>query len=165
MPKQLARWGQILPGDIVSFRYNPLDETKKPRMQTILVLNPKFPKVLKSGEKKFYINGIKLEQSNIRLIKNLNQNWELLNKIGKVEIVDLKNEIYKVNIPKSYLSARGAKQRVLVRVMIGPFKELAQYRTYIWETAKVKGVFYEPIKLPKDKIKLMVEQQGLEDED
>ena len=48
MPKQLARWGQILPGDIVSFRYNPLDETKKPRMQTILVLNPKFPKVLKS---------------------------------------------------------------------------------------------------------------------
>ena len=165
MPKQQASWGGILPGDIVSFRYEPLDETKKPRMQTILVLNPKFPKKLKSGEKKFYINGIKLEQSNIRLLKNLNQNWKLLNKVGKVEIVDLKNEIYRVNIPTSYLSARGARQRVLVKVMIGPFKELAQYRTYIWKTAKTKGVFYEPIKLPKDKIKLMVEQQGLEDED
>ena len=88
-----------------------------------------------------------------------------MNKVGKVEIVDLKNEIYRVNIPTSYLSARGARQRVLVKVMIGPFKELAQYRTYIWKTAKTKGVFYEPIKLPKDKIKLMVEQQGLEDED
>ena len=135
MPKQQASWGGILPGDIVSFRYEPLDETKKPRMQTILVLNPKFPKKLKSGEKKFYINGIKLEQSNIRLSKNLNQNWKLLNKVGKVEIVDLKNEIYRVNIPTSYLSARGARQRVLVKVMIGPFKELAQYRTYIWKTA------------------------------
>ena len=165
MSKIPTSWGQVKPGDIVSFRYEPLDETKKPRMQTILVLNPKFPKKLKSGEKKFYINGIKLEQSNIRLIKNLNQNWKLLNKVGKVEIVDLKNEIYRVNIPTSYLSARGARQRVLVKVMIGPFKELAQYRTYIWKTAKTKGVFYEPIKLPKDKIKLMVEQQGLEDED
>ena len=59
MPKQIASWGEIVPGDIVSFRYEPLDKTKKPRMQTVLVLNPKFPKKLKSGEKKFYINGIK----------------------------------------------------------------------------------------------------------
>ena len=165
MPKQIASWGEIVPGDIVSFRYEPLDKTKKPRMQTVLVLNPKFPKKLKSGEKKFYINGIKLEQSNIRLLKNLNQNWKLLNKVGEVEIVDLKNEIYRVNIPKNKIGARGAKARVLVKVMIGPFKELAQYRTYIWKIAKTKGVFYEPIKLPKDEIKKMVEQQGLEDED
>jgi len=162
MPKQLASWGEIVPGDIISFRYKPLDETKKPRMQTVLVLNPKFPKKLKSGEKKFYINGIKLEQSNIRLIKNLNQNWKLLNKIGNVEIVDLKNEIYKVNIPKNKIGARGAKARVLVKVMIGPFKKLAQYRTYVWKIAKTKGVFYEPIKLPRDKIELMMEQQGIE---
>ena len=165
MPKTSASWNNIQAGDIISFRYQPSDKSKPIRTNTVLVLNPKFPKKLKSGEKKFYINGIKLEQSNIRLIKNLNQNWKLLNKVGKVEIVDLKNEIYRVNIPTSYLSARGARQRVLVKVMIGPFKELAQYRTYIWKTAKTKGVFYEPIKLPKDKIKLMVEQQGLEDED
>ena len=165
MPKQSASWNNIQAGDIISFRYQPSDKSRPIRTNTVLILNPKFPKKLKSGEKKFYINGIKLEQSNIRLLKNLNQNWKLLSKVRKVEIVDLKNEIYKVNIPKSYIGARGAKARVLVKVMIGPFKELAQYRTYIWKIAKTKGVFYEPIKLPKDEIKKMVEQQGLEDED
>jgi hypothetical protein len=43
--------------------------------------------------------------------------------------------------------------------------KLAQYRSYIWEVAKTKGVSLEPIKLPKDKIQLMMERQGIENED
>jgi hypothetical protein len=36
----------------------------------------------------------------------------------------------------------------------------AQFRTYDWDQVKKSAVFYEPIKLPKDKIKLLTEQRG-----
>ena len=165
MSKIPTSWGQVKPGDIVSFRYQSIDPTKKPRMQTVLILNPKFPNTLKDGTKKFYINGLKLEESNIRVLTSYGQTWRILDKIGDVEIVDLKNEIYKVNLPANLIGARGAKARVLKKLLVGGTGKLVKYRSYIWEIAKVKGVFLEPIKLPKDKIKLMMEQQGLEDED
>jgi len=162
MSKIAYSWGKVQPGDIVSFRYQPIDPTKKPRMQTVLILNPKFPNTLKDGTKKFYINGLKLEQSNIRVLTSFAQTWKVLNKIGDVEIVDLENEIYRVNLPANLIGARGAKQRVLKKLLMGGTGKLVRYRSYLWEIAKVKGVFLEPIKLPKDKIKLMKEQQGLE---
>ena len=68
MPKQQANWTNIDVGDIISFQYQPTKDKSKPvRTHTILVLNPKYPKVKKDGSKEFYVNGLKLEGSNISI--------------------------------------------------------------------------------------------------
>ena len=105
-----------------------------------------------------------LEESNIRVLTSYGQTWRLLESIGEVEIVDLENEIYKVNIPDNLVGTRGAKERVLRKLMVSSVGKLAQYRSYIWEVAKTKGVSLAPIKLPKDKVQLMMERQGIENE-
>ena len=112
MPKQMASWGEIVPGDIVSFRYEPLDETKKPRMQTVLVLNPKFPKKLKNGKKQFYINVLKLEESNRKVFMNTTQAWQLLKEMGWISIQSLKNEIYTIEIDHKFLVTYVAQENL-----------------------------------------------------
>jgi hypothetical protein len=101
VPKIGANWFKIKTGDIISFRYKPTDKTKPLRTHSIMVLNPKYPKTLKDGKIKFYINGLKLEGSNVSIFTNKTDAWRLLKK---------------------------------------------------------QAVFYEPIKLPKDKI-MMLENQ------
>ena len=70
MPKIGANWFKIKTGDIISFRYKPTDKTKPLRTHSVMVLNPKYPKTLKDGKIKFYINGLKLEASNISIFTN-----------------------------------------------------------------------------------------------
>ena len=53
MPKQITKWSEILPGDIISFRYKSTDKSKPVRTHTIMVLNPKFPKKLNGANLKF----------------------------------------------------------------------------------------------------------------
>ena len=158
MPKQMASWGEIVPGDIVSFRYEPLDETKKPRMQTVLVLNPKFPKKLKNGKKQFYINVLKLEESNRKVFMNTTQAWQLLKEMGWISIQSLKNEIYTIEIDPKFLGTYGAKEKLYNVLKRTPIGRKAEYRSYLWKVAKKGSCFYEPIKLPKDKI-MMLENQ------
>ena len=98
MPKIPTNWSKLMPGDVVSFRYVPSDKTKPTRTHTILILNPKYPRTLKNGEKKFYINALKLEESNIKIFKNKRDAWLLLKRLGWVMIRSLKNEIYKLLI-------------------------------------------------------------------
>ena len=43
--KQPYSWGKVSPGDIISFRYKP-KSGKSPKVQTILVLNPKNKKII-----------------------------------------------------------------------------------------------------------------------
>ena len=109
MSKVATSWAQVQTGDIISFRYQPVDPNKKPRMQTVLILNPKFPRKLKDGTKKFYINGIKLEESNIRVLTSYGQTWRLLESIGEVEIVDLLNKYRnKKKLTAQFLGRGGA---------------------------------------------------------
>ena len=56
MSKITTNCQTIEPGDIVSFKYQSLDKTKRPRTTTILVLNNKFQKKLKSGDTEYYLN-------------------------------------------------------------------------------------------------------------
>ena len=49
MPKIGANWFKIKTGDIISFRYKPVDKTKPLRTHTIMVLNSSYPKSLKDG--------------------------------------------------------------------------------------------------------------------
>ena len=94
MPKQPTNWNKIVPGDIISFQYKSKVSDKPLRTHSIMVLNPKFPKKLKGGVQKFYINGLKLEGSNISIFTNKVEAWDMLKSVGWVSIKSLKDEIY-----------------------------------------------------------------------
>ena len=161
MPKIGANWGTIKPGDIVSFKYQSvIDKSKQPRTSTILVLNNKFQKKLKSGDTEYYLNGLKLERSNITVFTNKEEAWTLLTEIGDLEVVSLKDEIYKVKINKRYIGTYGATDALYKKVMNTPAGKKAEFRTYNWDQARKSAVFYEPIKLPKDRVELLIEEQG-----
>jgi hypothetical protein len=157
MPKIGTNWQNIDVGDIISFRYQSAVDKEKPmRTHTVLVLNPKYPKVKKGGGQEWYMNGLKLEESNISVFTNKEQAWQLLDRFGEVQILDEKNEIYRVQIDPKYLGGFGARQKL--------YKEAAsrsgvtiKYRSYLWDQARKNSVFYEPIKLPKKQIAMLKE--------
>jgi len=160
MPKELANWSRIVPGDIISFQYKSKVSDKPLRTHTLMVLNPKYPKQLKGGIKKFYINGLKLEASNISIFTNKREAWDLLKAIGWISIRSLRNEIYKIEIPNQYVRTYGATETLYKELTQTPIGKKAQFRSYDWEVAKSKAVYYEPVKLPKDKIQMLIEQRG-----
>ena len=161
MPKIGANWGTIKPGDIVSFKYQSvIDKSKQPRTSTVLVLNNKFQKKLKSGDTEYYLNGLKLERSNITVFTNKEEAWTLLTEIGDLEVISLKDEIYRVKINKRYIGTYGATDSLYKKVMNTPAGKKAEFRTYNWDQARKSAVFYEPIKLPKDRVELLIEEQG-----
>jgi len=159
--KLATTWNKIQAGDVISFRYQPTDKSKPLRTHTVLVLNPKFPKALKDGTKKFYINTLKLEESNRSIFTNKNQAWQLLRELGWISIRSLKNEIYSVEINPTFIGTYGAKEKLYNVLKRSPVGKNAEYRSYNWESAKKKPCFYEPIKLPKKKI-MMLENQRQE---
>jgi hypothetical protein len=161
MPKIGANWTGIEPGDIISFKYQSVvDKSKTARTSSILVLNNRFQKKLKSGEMGHYLNGLKLEGSNITVFNNKDDAWELLSALGWISLRSLKNEIYKVEINQKYIGTWGANEKLYKMLQKTPQGKKAQFRTYDWDQVKKSAVFYEPIKLPKDKIKLLTEQRG-----
>ena len=158
MPKIGANWFKIKTGDIISFKYQPEDKSKPIRTHTIVVLNPKFPKKLKNRKKQFYINALKLEESNRRIFTSTDQAWKLLKEMGWISIKSLKNEIYTIEIDPKFLGTYGAKEKLYNVLKRTPIGRKAEYRSYLWKVAKKGSCFYEPIKLPKDKI-MMLENQ------
>ena len=162
MPKIGTNWSQVEPGDIVSFKYQSVvDKSKQAKTSTILVLNTRFQKKLKSGDTGYYLNGMKLEGSNISVFGNRDEAWTLLSEIGKLEIIDLDNEIYKTNIDGKYIGTWGANKKLYDAIQKTPQGKKAQFRTYNWDQVRKSAVFFEPIKLPKKKVLLLAEQQGI----
>ena len=160
MPKIGANWFKIKTGDIISFRYKPVDKTKLLRTHTIMVLNSSYPKSLKDGTYKSYLNGLKLEGSNISIFSNREEAWQLLDKIGQIQVVSAKDQIYRIQVNPKFLGGFGAREKLYKEIRMTPIGKKAQYRTYVWEQAKKKSCFYEPIKLPKDKVQMLLEIQG-----
>ena len=109
-------------------------------------MNPKMPFEGKTG-KRFHLIGLKLETSgNIPFIRNKSELVELLNRIGNLQVVDNKNEIYRVDIQGT--GPRGFRKAAYTRLK-QYFEQHGNYRTYIWEEATNSTVFLEPIKLPQ----------------
>jgi hypothetical protein len=162
MPKVGTNWSKIEPGDIVSFKYQSVvDKSKSAKTSTILVFNVRFQKKLKNGDIGHYLTGMKLEGSNISVFGNRDSAWQLLTEIGSLKIVDLENEIYKVNIEQRYIGTWGANEKLYKALQKTPEGKKAQFRTYEWNQVRKSAVFFEPIKLPKKKVLLLAEQQGI----
>jgi len=153
MPKQLYNWGNVIAGDIISFRYKGKQRT--PTLTTLLVLNPKMPITRKDGTKNFHLIGLKLEeQGTIPLIRNKPLLVDLLEKIGEIEVVDDVNGIFRVIIEGT--GPRGATKRIYNNIK-KKLQQFAVYRTYNYEEAKKSSVFLEPITLPKPLVEVLIE--------
>ena len=82
MPKVGTSWAQVEPGDIVSFKYQSVvDKSKQAKTSTILVLNTRFQRKLKNGDIGYYLNGMKLEGSNISVFGNRDSAYQLLTEV------------------------------------------------------------------------------------
>ena len=163
MPKIGTNWQSIDVGDIISFRYqSAIDKKKQARTTSILVLNPYYPKKLKDGSTGYYVNGLKLEQSNITVFTNREEAWQLLERIGTIQIRDLKNEIYRVQVNPKFLGGFGAREKLYKELKMSPIGKKAEYRSYLYSQARKSSVFYEPIKLPKDRVQLLSEKLKVE---
>ena len=55
----------------------------------------------------------------------------------------------------------GAKEKLYISIKKTPQGKKAEYRTYEWDQVRKSAVFLEPIKLPKKKVLLLAEQQGI----
>jgi hypothetical protein len=144
MPKQIYSWGKVKPGDIISFRYQSKDGNK---LSTILVLNPRVQLYRETGNNDLYLVGLKLEsQGNVPHIRNKNEMVELLNRIGTLQVVDVKNEIFRLEIKG--VGTRGFKQSEYNKLKKF-IEQNKAYRTYKYEKVTNSQVFLEPIVLPK----------------
>ena len=154
MPKQIYAWSKVRPGDIISFRYK--GKKGSGHLSTIVVLNPKLRMEKKDEGFKFYLIGLKLEEKgSIPVIKDNVQMAEMLSKIGMLEVVDAKNEIYRVQIG-GRLNRGGLKQSDYAPID-RYVRRHKNYRTYRYEEVTNSQVFLEPIKLPQALTELLIE--------
>ena len=90
-------WSKIQPGDIITFNYKG-KTTGKQRLQTILVLNPKWYIVV-DGQRVFQMIGLKLAEQRVRTIKEASKVvTQLFDKLGTLEVIDEQKDIYRVRI-------------------------------------------------------------------
>ena len=148
--KQPYNWGRVKPGDVISFKYKS-KSTGKNLVQSILVLNPKLNVTLKDGKTTKHLIGIKLEESN-KISLRLNQKQvKLLERIGDFKKIDKENNLYKLEIDKTFIlnDIKGIKQSAYDKIS----KSLdiqGQYRTYDYMIARKSAVYLEPIRVFTD---------------
>ena len=141
-------WGRIQPGDIISFNYKGKTSGKQ-RLHTILVLNPKYYITDSEGQRVFQLIGLKLAEQRVRTIREAGKIVkQIFNRIGTLEAIDEKKDIYRVQMKKQDLFWGGAKDIVYRRIRYLLGKEPI-YRTYDWERARKSPVFYEALPLPE----------------
>ena len=139
-------WNRIQAGDIITFNYKS-KSTGKTRLQTILVLNPKWY-ITVEGQRVFQMIGLKLAEQRVRTIKEASKVvTDIFNKLGTLEAIDEKKDVYRVRMKKQDMFWAGAKDVVYRRIRYLLNKEPI-YRTYDWEQARKSGVFYESLPLP-----------------
>jgi len=148
--KQAYSWGRVNPGDVISFKYKS-KSTGKTRVNSILVLNPKLNVTLKDGTTTKHLIGIKLEESNKISLRLNKRQVMLLEKIGDFKKIDDKNNLYKLEIKKTFIlnDIKGVKQSAYDKIS----KSLGiqgQYRTYDYMIARKSAVYLEPIRVFTD---------------
>jgi len=139
-------WNRIQAGDIITFNYKS-KSTGKTRLQTILVLNPKWY-ITVEGQRVFQMIGLKLAEQRVRTIKEASKVvTDIFNKLGTLEVIDEKKDVYRVRMKTQDQFWAGAKKTVYKRIRYLLNKEPI-YRTYDWIQARKSGVFYESLPLP-----------------
>ena len=145
-----TNWNKVVPGDIVSFRYKP-KSGKSAKVETILVLNPRIPVVLKDGTRTRHLIGIKLEETNQIEMRVTERQVNILERIGTFQAVDEPNGIYRMEIKPRFIinKYKGVKKNVYDLISRSDMIR-GQYRTYDYLRAKKSAVYLEPIRVFTD---------------
>ena len=140
--KQPYNWGKVTAGDIISFRYKP-KSGNPPKVQTILVFNPRLNVTLKDG--------IKLEESNKISLRLNKTQVNILEQVGDFKKIDDKNNLYKLEIKSQFITnnIKGVKPSAYDKISKG-LNIQGQYRTYDYSVAKTSSVYLEPIRVSLD---------------
>jgi len=153
MAKIQTNWFKVETGDIISFRYKS-GTTNKTLMHTVLVLARKYPRITKKG-KKYFLSGLKIEESNQPTVRNVSKITDLLTEYGEIVVFDAKNKIFRLEFAKKV-------NRRLIESMYkklrSRIKRLNIYRTYDWDKVRKKPVFMESIKISKELSDMLLEQ-------
>jgi len=138
-------WMKVRPGDIISFRYKSEDSDSR-RLQTILVLNPRVFLPIKSGARKKYLVGIKIEEQHKIELRLTNTKVRKLNRIGKLTLFDEANYLHRLEVDKKYIlnDIKGLKPKAF-DIISQNYDIRGQYRTYLWDKAKRSSVKLEPV--------------------
>jgi hypothetical protein len=118
MAKLRYSWERVSSGDIISFLYN-----KKRR--TVLVISPKYNLIKVDKSKVQLMSGLQLETQDNRAAPNM---VTILKQLGKLILVDEKNEIYRMDFDGRKLDADKRKISSSVRILVSDKNNL--YRTY-----------------------------------
>ena len=145
--KQPYNWGKVTAGDIISFRYKP-KSGNPPKVQTILVLNPRLNVTLKDGTASKHLIGIKLEESNKISLRLNKTQVNILEQVGDFKKIDDKNNLYKLEIKSQFITnnIKGVKPSAYDKISKG-LNIQGQYRTYDYSVAKTSSVYLEPIRV------------------
>jgi len=163
MPKKVYSWSRVVAGDIISFRYKGKYKDARPKMNTVLVMNPKLPYTKKDGTSTFHLIGLKLEErGNIPTIQSKPMLVELLEQIGEIEVVSGEDKIYRVEMESKDTTRSGAKDKVYESIK-SEIRKHGIYRTYDRIEAARSSVFLEPIELPRQLRKEFMEEGLSED--
>tara|TARA_R110000824_G_scaffold303510_1_gene491250 strand:+ start:392 stop:856 length:465 start_codon:yes stop_codon:yes gene_type:complete len=148
--KQPYNWGKVTAGDIISFRYKP-KSGNPPKVQTILVLNPRLNVTLKDGTASKHLIGIKLEESNKISLRLNKTQVNILEQVGDFKKIDDKNNLYKLEIKSQFITnnIKGVKPSAYDKISKG-LNIQGQYRTYDYSVAKTSSVYLEPIRVSLD---------------
>ena len=118
MAKLRYSWNKVTSGDIISFLYN-----KKRR--TVLVISPKYNLIKVDKSKVQLMSGLQLETQDNRAAPNM---VTILKQLGKLILVDEKNEIYRMDFDGRKLDADKRKISSSVKILVSDKNNL--YRTY-----------------------------------
>ena len=165
MARKRVNWGNIVEGEVVSFRYKGKKAGAKSRNRTCLILNSKHMyKRKKEGKKVRLVHALQLKAvpkiSGTRELRE-SQLKKILNKSGNVKILDEGTEDERYALEASRGTSR--KQYRSLKNVISTY---GIYRTFSWVVLRANAVFRdEEFTWPEDIVKELQKVKPIVDEE
>ena len=165
MARKRLNWGNVVEGEVVTFRYKGKKADSKSRVRTCLILNTRHMyKRLTDGKKVRLVHALQLKavpkKPGTRDLQE-SQLKEVLNRAGKVTVLGEGTDEQRFAIKSSRAGAQ--KQYSKIRSIVEQF---AIYRTFSWQILRRNAVFLdEEFTWPEDLVREYQKQPPIIDED
>lgn len=165
MARKRLNWGNVVEGEVVTFRYKGKKADSKSRVRTCLILNTRHMyKRLSDGKKVRLVHALQLKavpkKPGTRDLQE-SQLKKVLNRAGKVTVLGEGTDEQRFAIKSSRAGAQ--KQYNKIRSIVEQF---AIYRTFSWEILRRNAVFLdEEFTWPEELVSEYQKQPPVIDED
>ena len=165
MARKRLNWGNVVEGEVVTFRYKGKKADAKSRVRTCLILNTNHMYTrLSDGKKVRLVHALQLKEvPNKPGTRNLQESQlkKILKKTGKVIVLDEGTDEQRFAIKSSRAGAQ--KQYNKIRSIVEQF---AIYRTFSWKILRRSAVFLdEDFTWPEELVREYQKQPPIIDED